>query len=184
MDAAILQIRQDSCQTEQSRKDIPALGYPRDRLCPEGMNSKEERRKRAAENRRRRSVGWARWRAQPEEVERDKVKEYGVRNVQKYIGEVISRGLHPPNNIIQTKRHPGERNIVPHLEVGKHPLQLGRAQPAVTRIGEKINLVIPVDKPGVQCRQKHNEGRQCESSGYTKGRYPTARDQRGSERLN
>jgi hypothetical protein len=66
---------------------------------------------------------------------------------------MVSERVHAPENIIQAISHPREGHARTHIAGGKHPMNLFPTQTAVTRIGDKKRLVVPVDKSVLQCRQ-------------------------------
>jgi hypothetical protein len=48
----------------------------------------------------------------------------GIYAVQYDVGEVITEAMLPPQNVIQAKTHPGQRNVVLHQMIGPHPAEL------------------------------------------------------------
>jgi hypothetical protein len=79
--------------------------------------------------------------------------------MNKQAAQMVSEGVHAPENIIQTISHPGERHARTQIAGGKHPAKLLPTQTAVIRIGDEKRFVVPVDKSVSQRRDIDQHGK-------------------------
>ena len=78
--------------------------------------------------------------------------------MNKQAAQMVSEGVHAPENIIQAISHPGERHTRAQIAGGKHPAKLVPTQTAVIGIGDQKRLVVPVDKSVLQRGDKDHYG--------------------------
>ena len=106
-----------------------------------------------------------------EEPARERVKGHSGRRVEEQAREVVATRVHPPEHVVETEGEPGERDPVAHVNRGRHPPELRGAQSAVRGIVEKIDRVVPVDKPVLENRKEGEEG-QRRDAGAPRGAQP------------
>src|SRR5207237_10387195 len=99
------EIHQDRQQEQEAGEDVAPLGGPRDRFGAQRMQREEERRRYGRQPKRARSEAGR----STEEAQGDEVERGGVRGEDHQARQVIPKRLHLPEDVIETKREPGER---------------------------------------------------------------------------
>jgi hypothetical protein len=79
--------------------------------------------------------------------------------VQQKIGQMVADRIKAPEEVIDAEGEPGQRLIVTHVKCSEHPLNIRPAKTPVEWIFNNVPVVIPIDKPILQCRIKgdHSE---------------------------
>jgi hypothetical protein len=81
---------------------------------------------------------------QNQQPESDEVENESVSSMEEDVGQMIPEWIHPPEEIVRSKRHPAQRLIMTHVKGRKHPAKLLPAQPPVVRVFQKILVVVPI----------------------------------------
>ena len=88
--------------------------------------------------------------AEREEMNGHGIDQHRVGGVEYEGGQMIARGVHAPERVIQAQGQPRHRDVVPHVDGGEHPPELGRAQAAIVRVAQEVVGVVPVEEAGAE----------------------------------
>ena len=106
---------------------------------------------------------------QCQEPKDDEKEDARVRRMEQHVRQVIAGRPHAPQDIIEAKRQPGERNPLPRADRrGEHPPKLRRAQPPIVDVLQEVDVVVPVHEAVLQRRQEGSKG----NEGYKQGDQP------------
>jgi len=140
---ARLQVRQHGQEIEQARELVAPLGHPDDRLDAQRVHGEEQRRGAGPQGDRARARGWQ---AERKESAREEVDQRRRDGVQHDVREVIARGVHPPERVVDAEGEPRHRDPVAHDGVRERPVDLGPAEAAIPGIGQEVAVVVPEDE--------------------------------------
>src|SRR5712691_2587212 len=98
---------------------------------------------------------------------RERVDKNCIEGVKDHRSRVISGRLRPPEHVVEAQGQPRDGNVRSRVGDREHPANLGPAEAAVMRVGEKVFFIVPVDKAVTERRQEHRCGEQGdEGAGY------------------
>src|SRR4029434_9215172 len=96
------------------------------------------------------------------QAQSDVIKENRITDMKNQICPMITKGIRPPNTVVERQSQPSKWLVLTELKVTEYPLKFVPAEPPIVEILRERSI-IQVDKAGLQhwkkCRRsnQHNE---------------------------